>query len=32
MSADPKNTGIPYLVNQNLFSTLDFLIADREKF
>lgn len=27
MSADPKNTGIPYLVNQNLFSTLDFLIA-----
>jgi len=27
MSADPKNTGIPYLVNQNLFNTLDFLIA-----
>lgn len=27
MSSDPKNTGIPYLINQNLFSTLDFLIA-----
>ena len=27
MSADPKNTGIPYVVNQNLFNTLDFFIA-----
>jgi len=27
MSADPKNTGIPYVVNQNLFNTLDFFVA-----
>lgn len=27
MSADPKSTGIPYIINQNLFNTLDFLIA-----
>lgn len=27
MSSQPVNTGIPYLVNQNLFNTLDFLTA-----
>ncbi len=27
MSSQPQNTGIPYLVDQNLFNTLDFLIA-----
>ena len=27
MASQPQNTGIPYLVDQNLFNTLDFLIA-----
>lgn len=27
MASEPKNTGIPYIINQNLFNTLDFLIA-----
>jgi hypothetical protein len=27
MSSQPVNTGIPYLINQNLFNTLDFLTA-----
>ena len=27
MASQPQNTGIPYIINQNLFNTLDFLTA-----
>lgn len=27
MASQPQNTGIPYIVDQNLFNTIDFLIA-----